>query len=57
MQKISIICQKYFLYVGTMQNKVSIHDILEKAKVMLGNSRTRDIQDTDSDTGEKLQGV
>ena len=40
-----------------MQNKVSIHDILEKAKVMLGNSRTRDIQDTDSDTGEKLQGV
>ena len=40
-----------------MQNKVSIHDILEKAKVMLGNSRTRDIKDTDSDTGEKLQGV
>ena len=39
-------------FLGTVQNKVSIHDILEKAKVMLGNSATRD-----SDTGEKLQGV
>ena len=38
-----------------MQNEVSIHDILENARVMLGNSG--DIQDTDSDTGKKLQGV
>ena len=40
-----------------MQNKVSIHDILENAKVSLRNSGARDIQDTDSDTGEKLQDV
>ena len=44
-------------FLGTVQNKVSIHDILEKAKVMLGNSATRGIQNTDSDTGEKLQGL
>ena len=38
-----------------MQNEVSIHDILENARVMLRNSG--DIQDTDSNTGEKLQSV
>ena len=43
------------LFIGTMQNEVSIHDILENARVMLRNSG--DIQDTDSDTGKKLQGV
>ena len=54
-QKLYIILLVIVGFIGTMQNKVSIHDILENAKVMLGNSR--DIQDTDSDTGEKLQGV